>query len=54
MAIVDGTGEWETTSIDSKGHIYALLCSLGKTIPLYDYIIMHHNYKSNCKLVKKY
>lgn len=29
IAITDGTGEWETTHVDAKGHIYDLLCSLG-------------------------
>lgn len=30
MAIIDGTGDWEVTSIDAKGHLYDLLCSLGR------------------------
>ncbi|XP_067935075.1 sushi, von Willebrand factor type A, EGF and pentraxin domain-containing protein 1-like [Watersipora subatra] len=30
MALADGTGDWEMTHMDAKGHIYDLLCSLDR------------------------
>jgi len=32
MTIAHGSGQWEPSNVDATGHIYDLLCSIGKDV----------------------